>query len=461
VNRPRSLLVLVCCLGAACGSSSRTVEPGAPSIDTFAPAASAVFVGDRTQLTAVFSGGDASIDGIGPVQSGVAVDTPVLARATTFVLHVQQGTEQARATTTVQANYRNRFRALAPSPVARTGHLTAALPDGRAIAMGGNSSEAINLPDIDTTQIFDPVTETFSTGPRLLFSALAAEDTALAQLANGGFLLAGGGINSSTTLPGHDGDIATQVFDGTGFVRVGNAVTRFRADARATALADGGVLLSGGSTPLAIPPVDRYDAGTRTWRLVGNMLLPRVEHSATLLRDGRVLIAGGVTCCNQTGEFFTESAEIYDPATDAFVATGSLGAPRGLHAAALLPDGRVLIAGGFADVAGTPRLSTEIFDPATGRFTPSGDLADARFSFSAVPLTDGRVLVVGGKDPSTGISVSQTQIFDPVANRWNAGPVFPDATFAATFTLLTSGKVLVFGGEGANGFPQPVVMLFE
>ena len=120
-----------------------------------------------------------------------------------------------------------------------------------------------------------------------------------------------------------------------------------------------------------------------------------------------------------------------------------------------------MIAGGFADVAGTPRLSTEIFDPATGRFTPSGDLADARFSFSAISLTDGRVLVVGGKDPSTGVSVSSTQIFDPVANRWNAGPVFPAATFAATFTLLTSGKVLVFGGEGADGFPQPVVMLFE
>jgi hypothetical protein len=457
VNQRRSLLMIASCLAVACGSSSAEH----PAIDTFAPAASAVFVGERTKLTAVFSGGDASIDGIGAIQSGVAVDTPVLARATTFVLHVRRGAEQVDASTTIQANYRNRFRALAPSPVARTNHLTAALPDGRAIAMGGNSSEAINVPDIDTTEIFDPVTETFSTGPDLLFSALAGENTALAQLANGGFLLAGGGINSSTTLPEHDGDVATQVFDGTGFVRVGNAVTRFRADARATALADGGVLLSGGSTPLAIPPVDRYDAATRKWRLVGNMLLPRVEHSATLLRDGRVLIAGGVTCCNQTGEFFTEAAEIYDPATDAFVATGSLGTARGLHAAALLPDGRVLIAGGFGNAAAPGPLSTEIFDPATGRFTPGGDLAAARFSFSAVPLTDGRVLVMGGQDPSTGLAVSQTEIFDPVASRWTAGPILNDARSQATVTLLTTGKVLVFGGEAVNGFPVPQVTLFE
>src|SRR3954464_2188583 len=195
MNRPRSLLALAACLGVACGSSTSS----GPAIASFAPATGAVFVGDRTQLTAIFSGGSASIDGIGPVQSGVPVDTPVLARATTFVLHVQRGAEQADATTSVQANYRNRFRALAASPVARTNHLTAALPDGRAIAMGGNSSEAINVPDIDTTQIFDPVTETFPAGPQLLFSALAAENTALAQLANGGFLLAGGGINSSTS----------------------------------------------------------------------------------------------------------------------------------------------------------------------------------------------------------------------------------------------------------------------
>ena len=191
------------------------------------------------------------------------------------------------------------------------------------------------------------------------------------------------------------------------------------------------------------------------------MLLPRVEHSATLLRDGRVLIAGGITCCNETGEFFTEAAEIYDPATDAFVTTGSLGTARGLHAAALLPDGRVLIAGGFGNAAATPVLSTEIFDPATGRFTSAGDLEAARFSFSAIPLTDGRVLVVGGKDPFTGLTVAQAQIFDPVANRWNTGPVLPAATFAATFTLLTTGKLLVFGGEGPDGFPQPVVTLFE
>src|SRR5437868_13153676 len=100
MNRSRSLLAaLACMVLVACGSSSPTI----PAIASFSASAAAVFVGDRTQLTAVFSGGAATIDGIGPVRSGVPVDTPVLARATTFVLRVQDGTEQAEARATVQA----------------------------------------------------------------------------------------------------------------------------------------------------------------------------------------------------------------------------------------------------------------------------------------------------------------------------------------------------------------------
>src|SRR5262249_3287279 len=88
-----------------------------PSIASFAPRAASVFVGERTQLTAVFTGDSASIDGIGPVQSGQAVDTPLLSRGTTFILRVRRGVQQAEARVRVEAVYRNRFRALAASPV--------------------------------------------------------------------------------------------------------------------------------------------------------------------------------------------------------------------------------------------------------------------------------------------------------------------------------------------------------
>jgi hypothetical protein len=433
-----------------------------PRIAQFTPAAAAVFVGESTQLTAVFEGDSASVDGIGPVQSGTAIDTGPLARATTFTLRVRRGPEQVEAQAAVQARYRDRFRALAPSSVARSGHVAAALGDGRAMILGGNTSESINVPDSDTSQVFDPVTETLSPGPQILFTAEAGLFTSLAELSSGDFLLVGGGLNS-----GPGGGVATQAFSSMGqrFVRVGSAVTPRRVDARATPLADGGALLTGGAGLPPLGPVDRYDAGIGEWRAAGALLFPRFEHTATLLKDGRVLIVGGVVCCEitrtSTRETVTATAEIYDPAQDAYVQTGSLSAARASHAAALLSDGRVLVTGGVGNDPAVPPLGAEIYDPSTGEFTPAGDLPIPRQSHAAVALTDGRVLVVGGADPSSQAGIPATEIFDPATNRWSVGPMMNPAWSGSTVTLLRGGKVLVFGGQTPDGWPVSTVLLFE
>jgi hypothetical protein len=427
-----------------------------PRITQFTPEAAAVFVGDHTRLTAVFEGDSASVDGIGPVQSGTAIDTDPLPRTTTFTLRVRRGAEEVEAQTTVQARYRDRIRVLAPSPVARGAHVAAALGDGRALIMGGNTSESPNVPDSDTSQVFDPVTETLSPGPQLLFTAEAGLYTSVAELSSGDFLLVGGGPNS-----GPGGHLATQRFESMEqrFVRVGSFAAPARADARATPLADGGALLTGDSAVGPLGQVDRYDAGTGEWRATGGLLFPRFEHTATLLRDGRVLVVGGTVCCDTT-ETYTATAEIYDPALGAFVQTGSLFTARGSHAAALLADGRVLVTGGAGNDAAAP-LGTEIYDPSTGEFSPAGNLSVPRKSHAAVALTDGRVLVVGGADPSSQAGVPATEIFDPTANRWSAGPALSPAWPGSTVTLLRGGKVLVFGGETPGGGPVSTVLLFE
>ena len=71
----------------------------------------------------------------------------------------------------------HRIRRLADSPVARKGHVAIGLADGSALVMGGNSSEAINLPDSSSTQRFDPTTEAFTAGPVLALSSLNREFT--------------------------------------------------------------------------------------------------------------------------------------------------------------------------------------------------------------------------------------------------------------------------------------------
>ena len=446
-------------LAAGCGATPGHGEsPSAPlpAIEAFTAASSAVLVGEATMLTAVFSGDSASIDGIGPVESGRAVTTPPLARTTTFELSVRRGQRHVEDRVTVTASYRDRFRALAPSPVARTQHVAMALADGGALVMGGNTSETLNVPDTDTTQRFDPLTETLSPGPPLAFTAQAISTTPVG-LDGGGFLLVGGGINSKATT-GTRPSVAVQAFDATArrFDRVGDLGAGHGAGPTATALGDGdgGVLVAGGEIP-ALPTAERYDPVSGRWAQVGDLVVARRGHTATRLADGRVLIVGGVTCCDANGEILTGAAEIRDPFLGGFRPTGSLATARAFHAATLLPDGRVLVTGGI--VAGSSATSSaEIFDPATGQFSPGGAMQVGRYLHSAILLTDGRVLVLGGER-----ATAASDLFDPTEGRWTPGPTLEPAWAASTATLLANGKVLVFGGEDMQGFPVATVMVYE
>jgi len=202
------------------------------------------------------------------------------------------------------------------------------------------------------------------------------------------------------------------------------------------------------------------DAGFRM--LNTSTLVPRISHTATLLPDGKVLIVGGSKCdvngCSfdlfrQSFPFdrLLSSAELYDPATETFSATGSMSIARAFHSATLLNNGTVLVIGGLNPGGGSV-ATAEIYDPATGSFTRIGDMARGRFEHTASLLADGRVLIAGGLEGNAndfGFGSTQTaELYDPATQSFSPAGDMPKAAASHTASVLLDGTVLVAGGGG-------------
>ena len=135
----------------------------------------------------------------------------------------------------------------------------------------------------------------------------------------------------------------------------------------ATLLSDGTVTLMGGNggpDSVLLTSAQLYDPTTGSWAATGGLIEDRIAHTATLLSDGTVLVAGG----SGFGTGQLASAELYDPTTDSWTATGGM-INALLRSATLLPDGTVLAAGG-SDLSGENiSASAELYDPTTGLWT--------------------------------------------------------------------------------------------
>ena len=150
------------------------------------------------------------------------------------------------------------------------------------------------------------------------------------------------------------------------------------------------------------------------WINTGPLKVGRLYHTATLLPNGKVLIAGGEA---STGA--TNSAEIYDPLTGSNTLTTSMHQIRFGHTATLLLNGKVLVTGGGNNVSVTN--SAELYDPLSGSWSITGSMTSARYYHAATLLPNGKVLVTGGRD-QTYTRLSSAELYDPATGTWARRP---------------------------------------
>lgn len=268
-------------------------------------------------------------------------------------------------------------------------HAGVPLGDGRILVAGGKPTGET----MTSAEIFDPATGSWTKAPPMLFA--------------------------------HDWPVASPMCDGRVFVS-GHG---------------------GGASDAEI-----YDPVANQWTPAGKTKYGHIYGQATLLQDCRILLSGGYDAKN--------FSEVYDPAAGTFKFAGSMTTSRFFHSTTRLLDGRVLAAGGGVDDFGVWYTYdyVDVWDPATGKWKPVKPMVDPRRAHTATLLPDGRVLVaggtVGGKNDATegGEQLGTAEIYDPIANLWEKLPsklVTPRGLHTAA--IMPSGAVVLFGGLDATG----------
>jgi hypothetical protein len=276
--------------------------------------------------------------------------------------------------------------------------------------------------------------------------------TAATLLADGMRVLVTGGTRNPNS---GGGCRQAWIFDGTNcaIAQISGVMTQPRFGHTATTMTNGHVLITGSealdmtSHPYAIT-AELFDPSTGQFVPAADMTEPRGWHTATLLPStGEVLIAGGEdpAAVNTGSSMPKKTAEIYNPQTGTFrKVKGQMAAGHSKHTATLLPNGKVLIAGGNGYCK-----TAEIYDPATDGFTTVGNLSIGRLNHGAALLPDGRVLVAGGYEYG-GVSSPCEEVFNPSTNQFTPVPAIQKTVYGLTLSALPTGKVIAVGGCANN-----------
>ncbi len=326
----------------------------------------------------------------------------------------------------------------------RDGHTATLLPNGNVVIAGGeNNNQALS-----SSEVYSPTFRSWAVSGNL---NVARSNASTVLLPSGAILIAGGCVANCLGATTASAEL---------YKSVGGIWTSTRAMATARTyfsmvlLPSGQALVAGGCTGLnangcsgVTNKAEIYNPSTGKWTATGSMIAARGNLTATLLPNGKVLVAGGINGAgNPLG-----TAELYNPATGKWTATGKMITARDEHTATLLSTGNVLVAGG-EDVSGVTTTKTELYKPSTGKWTATGNLNTSRLEHTATMLMNGYALIAGGNNVTANATtvLSSAERYSPTTGKWTKTGSMSVARVGHTATLLTSGNVLATSGSDAN-----------
>ena len=336
------------------------------------------------------------------------------------------------------------WTATGPMPSVRWGHAAIRLPNGQVLVAGGSDFFSHDGAFSTSAALYDPISNTWSATGSM---ATPRGGYTLTLLANGKVLAAGGANWSGTLATAELYDYTTGLWTATG------SMPDVHIAHTATLLPSGKVLIAGGVNLLPgccyfawLGTAATYDPVSGTWSPTGSLAIPRQSSTATLLGNGKVLVAGGYS---RGGVF--DIAEIYDPAAGTWSFTSSmLGGPNSAPGdGILLPNGNVMVAGGYGPYPGT--ASVELYDSISGTWSFTGSMGVSRALHTATLMAGGKVLVAVGYAPVAGVISPTAEIYDSVLGTWSPTASMSTGRNSSTATLLSDGRVLVAGGVDDSG----------
>jgi hypothetical protein len=323
------------------------------------------------------------------------------------------------------------------------------LGDGRLMVVGGATGSSSN----DATaavSVYDPATDHWTAATQMLQPRAYPM---VVRLADDSVLVAGG------SRTGQPLDTAERYNPSNGTWVAAGRLNLPRTQGSLVLLQDGRALATGGGIEgspgwSSTASVELFDPTKGVWTIGPPMSVPRARHTATLLPSGDVLVTGGATTFHGNVGSVTASAEIYSPRTNTWRPAAPMSIPRYVHQAALLANGRVLVAGGWSATSNSDvsKASVEIYDPIANGWAAAGPLVTARAEFVMVRLLDGRLLAVAGVDRSYHV-MDSAELFDPGSGTWQLTGKLAEAKMWPAAVVLADGRVLIAGGAtdvGAN-----------